>query len=115
MKTIIIPDIPPSLNRYIGRNAQWQYRAAKKAWDELVYAYARPHAPKKPPDKAMVHIHFVFPDRRRHDAGNCEKFITDGLTMAGVIKDDNIHCITLTLDGEYRKGVKQTEITITET
>ena len=37
-----IPDIPPSLNKFAGRENVWAYRADKKQWQALCAAYCRP-------------------------------------------------------------------------
>ena len=36
-----IPDIPPSLNKYAGRENVWAYRADKKQWEEIGRASCR--------------------------------------------------------------------------
>lgn len=111
---IEINGIPPSINRFIGRNNKYAYWAAKKEWDKLVYSYAVRRRPLIPYRRAKVHIHFLFPTRRKHDAGNMEKFITDGLVDSGVIQDDNCECIVLVLSGEYKKGERKTIVEVTE-
>ena len=105
---------PPSLNRFVGRQNTWEYRRYKALWDKTIEVAGRKIAPPAPLSHALVHLHFIFPDRRKRDAGNCEKFITDGLTRAGIIADDNVHCIRLVLDGEYQKGVSRTIVEVTE-
>ena len=112
---ISLPGIPPSLNKVAGRQNVWEYRQLKQLWTEAVYAVSRGKRPGKPWDKAGVEIVYYFPDRRRRDPDNyCGKFLLDGLTEAGVIKDDNMFCITLTVRGEVDKKNSRTEIIITK-
>lgn len=111
---IEIAGTPPSINRFIGRLNVHAYRAAKREWDEIVKLTALSKRPSRPFKRARVHIHYLFPDRRRHDAANMEKFITDGLVMAGVIADDNCECMVLTLSGEHKAGERRTIVEVTE-
>ena len=109
---IKIPDIPPSLNKYNGRENSWAYRNEKRQWKESVCWLAKG---KKRFEKARVTLTYHFADRRRRDPDNyCGKFILDGLTAAGVIPDDDFEHIELVI----RKGetAKQpwTEVEITE-
>lgn len=111
---ISLPGIPPSLNTVAGRQNVWEYRQLKQLWTEAVYACCLGKRPGKPWDKAAVEIVYYFPDKRRRDPDNyCGKFLLDGLTEAGVIKDDNMFCITLTVRGEVDKKNPRTEIIIT--
>ena len=107
---IKIDGIPPSLNRFVGRKNVWEYREAKEMWTNLVYYAALEQKPEKPLDRAFVHINVVYPDRRRHDVGNHEKFLTDGLVKAGVIADDDYTHIDLLVTGSYQYGRKETVI-----
>jgi len=50
-----IPHIPPSNNKYIGRNACWDYRDKKQEWHELVAVYCRPRPPAPIP-KAIIQM-----------------------------------------------------------
>lgn len=110
---IVIPQIPKSLNRYAGRQNVWEYRKDKQEWKGLVCLYS--HRPKKPFEKAAVEITYYFKDRRKHDADNYNgKMILDGLTEAGIIKDDSFDCITLTVKGDYDKENPRTEIVVEE-
>lgn len=110
---ITLKGIPPSLNAFAGRTNSWQYRNAKKQWTELV-ELSTPRLPK-PLEKAIVTITYYFPTKARHDADNyCGKFLLDGLTKAGVIVDDDMRHISLTVKGGYDKHDPRTEITIEE-
>ena len=42
---IIIPEIPPSLNKYAGRLNGWEYRAEKQRWIGLMRAYCKKQKP----------------------------------------------------------------------
>lgn len=100
-----IDEIPPSLNRYAGRQNVWQYR--------LVSLTCRPK-PKEPIKKAEVAITYYFADKRRRDPDNyAGKMILDGLTAAGVIIDDSFDCIQLVLGGRVDPKRPRTEINIT--
>lgn len=110
---IVIPGVPPSLNVYNGRKNVWQYRQDKKTWKELVMWHCKP--PKKPFEKAVIIITYYFKTKRRHDPDNYSgKFILDGLTGAGVIKDDDFSHIELRLCGGYDKKNPRTEIDVRE-
>ena len=112
MYKYILDDIPPSNNKFKGRQNHWEYRNLKKQWEALVFYKCRPR-PKKPLENQFVIITYFFPTRARHDPDNYNGvFILDGLVKAGIIKDDNFDCITLLLDGDYDKDNPRTEIEI---
>lgn len=112
---IVIDDIPKSLNKYAGRKNEWEYRADKKLWRDLVCWTALPLRPAKPFKRAVVTIEYFFKTRQRRDADNyCGKMILDGLTACGVIEDDSFSCIELRLRGSWDKHRPRTEITIEE-
>lgn len=110
MEKYTIPLIPPSLNKYAGRENTWAYRGAKAEWRGIVCAYCRPR--RKPPAFAHVMITFYFPTRRRHDADNYCKFLLDGLVSAGVIADDDFDHIRLSIAAGYDKKNPRTEVFI---
>lgn len=112
---IEINGIPPSLNQFVGRQNVWAYRQAKKEWTDLVYYAAVSQKPRMPLSSAFVHIHVVYPDKRRHDVGNHEKFLTDGLVKAGIIADDDYSHIELLQTGWWEKGVSKTSIFVQKT
>ena len=113
MIKIVIPKIPPSDNRFKGRENVWEYREQKKAWKEMVALLCRKH--KATLDRAEVKITYFFPTRHRRDPDNYSgKFILDGLTEAGILKDDSFGCIDLVLRGDYDKDDPRTEIEITD-
>ena len=73
---------------------------------------------QKPPERSVVSIEVVLPDRRRRDADNlitCCKPLLDALVTLHVIKDDCIDVIGFPLySWRYEKGISATEITIDE-
>lgn len=110
----VIDEIPPSNNKYIGRNARWEYKAEKHRWEELIYYTCRPR-PKEPLKKSIVKIVYFFSDARRRDPDNYSgKFILDGLRKAGIILDDSFNNITLILGADIDRKKPRTEIKITE-
>ena len=111
---IIIPQIPPSLNKYAGRKNVWEYRQDKQYWKEQVCLHSK--RPKAPYEKAIVIITYFFGSKRRHDPDNYNgKMLLDGLTEAGIIIDDSFDCIGLTIKGGYDKENPRTEIQVIET
>lgn len=110
---ISIPQIPPSLNKFAGRKNEWEYRKQKQYWKDLIcYSTKRP---KKSMEKARVKITYYFPTRTRRDPDNyAGKMLLDGLTAAGIIKDDSFDCIELVLNGGYDKDKPRTEIEVTK-
>lgn len=113
--TVVISDIPPSNNKFMGRRVHPAvYQEEKRHWAWLVRAGAE-DIPKEPIKKAVVEITYTFPDRRRRDPDNYSgKFILDGLVRAGVIADDSFSNIELVLKAEVRKHHKRTVIKIKE-
>ena len=111
--TYIIDGIPPSNNRYIGRDARWAYREAKREWAALVRAAVGRNKPPKPFSRARVVLTYYFPTRGRRDPDNyAGKMILDGLTAAGVLEDDSFDHIELILRGGYDKDRPRTEIEV---
>ncbi len=110
----VIDEIPPSNNKYIGRNARWAYQSEKKRWAQLIQYGCMPK-PKKPLEKAVVELTYFFKDKRRRDPDNYSgKFILDGLRQAGVIADDSFSNIELRLKADFTKEKAATCIKITE-
>lgn len=108
----IIPEIPPSNNKYIGRNARWEYQTEKKRWADLIALLCKPR-PQNPTPYAKVTLTYYFGDRRRHDPDNyAGKMILDGLVKAGIIRDDSFDCINLSLVGKCDRLNPRTEITV---
>ncbi len=108
----IIPGIPPSNNKFIGRNMRWEYQATKQEWMNLVALYCRPR-PINPLKGVRVKITYFFTDNRRRDPDNYSgKFILDGLTKSGIISDDNFQNIKLELAAKFKQSETKTEIEI---
>jgi len=114
----VIPEIPPSNNKFMGRGTRYvqsiQYQEEKQKWAWLIRA-ALKDKPKKPFEKAEVKIIYYFPTRQRRDPDNYSgKFILDGLTQAGIIKDDSFGNIDLILRGRVDRDNPRTEIYVQE-
>ena len=110
---IIINEIPPSLNKFAGRENTWEYRAEKARWKSIVCMASKWN--KQPMKKAVVTITYFFGDKRRRDPDNyAGKMILDGLTAAGVIEDDSFSNIRLVLAGQIDKDSPRTEICVQE-
>lgn len=67
--------------------------------------------------ECAIHCHFIYDTKRRHDLDNnlstTLKFTQDSLVEAGVIEDDTYNILVyISADGEYKKGIKQTDIII---
>lgn len=108
-----IDEVPPSNNKFIGRLNRWDYQNEKKRWAKLIWLKCRPK-PDKPLDKVEVKITYFFKTKTRRDPDNYSgKFILDGLTGAGILKDDSFDNIILELEGRYDKNNPRTEIEIT--
>lgn len=111
---IIIPDIPPSNNAYIGRDTRWDYQKNKGEWLARVRAAIR-KKPQKPFQRAYVHIHYDYTDNRRRDPDNYSgKFLLDALVRERIIEDDSFQHIDLALTASFGQPKKQTVITVTE-
>lgn len=111
---IEVNDVPPSNNQFLGQaSTNWKYNRIKKHWDSLI-SEAITGRPDKPLPKAKVHIHYIFPDRRRRDPDNYSgKMIMDPLVTHGFIIDDSFNNVKLTLSAEVKPKEKWTIITIT--
>lgn len=114
---ITLNGVPPSLNRFAGRENSREYRTAKDTWTRIAWAAARQAGAGRspPPHKALVAIIYHFSDRRRRDPDNyCGKFLLDGLTKARAIVDDSFDHIRLLLDQGDPAERPWTEVTVTE-
>lgn len=111
-----INDIPPSNNQFLGKSGNhWKYHRMKKEWLEKVTEALVDKIPKKPFERSLVELHYIFPDRRRRDCDNYSgKFILDALVQNKVILDDSFYNIALKLSAEVVKRKKQTNITVTD-
>lgn len=93
MIRIIIPGIPPNLNKWRSMHHHEEAKQ-KKEWEEVVWleTLAQNIKPSKPIKKAKVTYTFFFANNRRHDPTNaygCVKWLEDGLVYAGVLEDDS--------------------------
>ena len=114
MYKYIINEIPPSNNKFIGRNARWAYQEEKKRWAQLIHYFCKPR-PKEPLKKARVELTYFFKDKKRRDPDNYSgKFILDGLRASGILLDDSFNNIDLILKGSVDKLNPRTEKTIKE-
>lgn len=114
---ITLKGTPPSLNKFMGRKNEWDYRAEKTNWTRAVLyaAKAAKDRPAQPLEKAEVRIDYFFRTAVRHDADNyCGKFLLDGLTKAKIIADDDFAHISLTVHGHIDRQNPRTEITVTK-
>lgn len=111
-----IPEVPPSLNRFYGRQNSREYQAEKRRWKELVWACCwEAGIPRAPVCRALVELKYYFPDRRRRDPDNYSgKLILDGLVAARVIFDDSFACIDLRLRGGCDPVNPRVEIRVDE-
>lgn len=111
---ITVKAIPPSNNKFIGRNAIREYQEEKTAWHWLIKA-AILKKPQEPYEKAVVKITYFFPDRRRRDPDNFSgKLILDPLVREKIIKDDSFFNIKLELAAEIDRENPRTEIEVLE-
>lgn len=68
---IVLNLVPPTINKYIGRNAIWQYQADKKKVHEAVRMSTIGINPKY--KKCEITIIYYFKDKRRHDPRQLRK------------------------------------------
>ena len=110
----VIPDIPPSNNKFIGRENRFEYQNYKKSWAELVKLFCRPK-PAKPIKKSIVKLTYYFKDNRRRDPDNYSgKMLLDPLVKNEIIEDDTFKNITLKLSAEVMPKVRRTFIQVIE-
>lgn len=117
MIKIIIDEIPPSNNQYLGNSKSFNYyRREKERWHWLIKsALQKVKKPEKPLEKAIVKITYYFKDSHRRDPDNYSgKMILDPLVREGVLKDDSFDNIELhILKGGVDKIHPRTEVEIT--
>ena len=110
---IVIKDIPPSNNQYMGKTYNYAvYQEEKKKWHWMIKGAIK-ERPKKPMEKAIVHITYFFKDRIRRDPDNYSgKMLLDPLVREGILIDDSFKAITLVLSADCDKDNPRTEIEI---
>ena len=110
---IVINEIPPSNNKYMGKTYNYAvYQREKQRWHWLIKCAIK-ERPKKPLEKAVVHITYYFKNRIRRDPDNYSgKMLLDPLVREGILVDDSFDAVTLMLDGDYDKNNPRTEIEI---
>ncbi len=93
--TIEILDVPPSQNIWEGlawtMGGRMKKSSIKKKWKTRILKYGFLWKTESREYAKRVRITYYFPDHRRRDKQNWDYFkpIPDGLTDAGIIKDDN--------------------------
>lgn len=111
---IVINEIPPSNNKFIGRNVRWQYQDEKTRWHWLIKS-AIQCKPAKPFKKASVKITYFFKNNIRRDPDNYSgKMLLDPLVREGILQDDSFNNIELILKSYVDKANPRTEIEILE-
>lgn len=115
-RTIIVDDIPPSYNKYLGKDTRFAYARDKKLWEQIIHVAVIGFLPCDAFDSFEINLHYIFPDKRCRDLDNLAgKFIFDPLVKFGIIKDDNAFCLQrLKIDSEVKRKIKKTVITIEE-
>ena len=110
---IVVNDIPPSNNQYMGKTYNYAvYQEEKRKWHWLIKCAIK-ERPKKPIEKAIVHITYYFKSKTRRDPDNYSgKMLLDPLVREGILIDDSFEVVTLVLDGDYDKDNPRTEIEI---
>ena len=112
---IVINDIPPSNNKYMGKTYNYAvYQREKQRWHWLIKgALSKAEKPKKPIEKAVVHIKYYFKDKRSRDPDNYSgKMLLDPLVREGILIDDSFNVVTLVLSASCDKKEPRTEIEI---
>ena len=116
MIKIVVADIPPSNNKYMGNSNSFRvYGNDKQRWFKYI-ANNLLEKPDKPYELAEVQITYYFKDKRRRDPDNYSgKFLLDPLVKLGILKDDNFEVIkNLVLRAGYDKQKPRTEIIVRE-
>ena len=91
---IIIPLLPPSLNKWIRMHIQARKRFKDQLTEDLWKLKTAFRVPQF--GKCTVQIRYYFPQARRRDADNyAGKTLLDSLRYAGILTDDDHKTITL--------------------
>ena len=110
---ITVPALPPSNNEFMGNSHSFHpYREKKTEWHWRIKA-AIQKKPARPFRKAVVRLHYCFPDKIRRDPDNYSgKFILDALVREGILADDSFSVVTLLLSAEVDRQNPRTEIVV---
>lgn len=110
---IVVNDIPPSNNKYMGKTYNFAvYQREKERWHWLIKCAIK-ERPKKPIEKAIIHITYFFKNRTRRDPDNYSgKMLLDPLVREGILTDDSFNNVTLVLSASHDKNNPRTEIEI---
>lgn len=110
---IKISQLPPNINKYIGRTNIWDYQKQKKDYHKLVKLETTGNNPCFTRCNMVVTYH--YPDRRIRDTHNLTKCLLDALVEAKIIIDDNYMVLNnYTEKGIYDKDNAYVEIDIEE-
>ena len=110
---IIINQLPPNINKYIGRTNWYEYQKEKKQFHKLVQMSTIGNNPNIRRCNMVVLYHFK--DKRVRDTHNMTKCLLDALVEANIIEDDNYNVLReYTEKGTYDKGNEYVEINIEE-
>ena len=110
---LIIKTIPPTINKYIGRTNHREYQKDKKEISESIRLQTIGINPRY--KQCKLKVTYYFKDKRRHDPGNYDKMLLDGLVDSSIIEDDNYDVIKeYTTIGSYDKDNPRVEIEIEE-
>lgn len=108
---IVLPFIPPTINKYIGRSNIFEYQNDKKKVHNAIRLVTV--GKNYNINKCKMIITYYFKDKRRRDTMNYDKMLMDGLVEANIITDDNYNVITeFTTKGGYDKDNPRTEVVI---
>jgi len=118
--TIEILAVPPSAN--VWESMSWTHggrmkkMTIKRHWKSLLLKYGFLWKAQSSGYAKLVRVTFYFPDRRRRDSQNYSYFkpIPDGLTEAGIIRDDNDFEVVIQWRSLHGTGEKKTVIEVTK-
>lgn len=116
---LVIPALPPSLNRLL--NMHWAKRGRiKEEWSRLVWAaYMEKYGDwtMVPPHEhgcRNVLLEYYFRTNRRRDADNYQKIILDALVANGLLVDDSPEWVAVHVRFFVNRERPRTEIKIRE-
>ena len=115
MIKLTIPEIPPSLNKYLRMHYQTRKRV-NDHWAEIIWHLKlEQRYTESPLKKSKVTLIYYFPDKKRRDPDNyAGKMIMDGLTRARIIEDDSFDNVILEIKAKVDKRNPRVEVEIWE-